>query len=80
MLIMKTVKWALVQTASVLLKLLNWQAVFKMSARKHLPKLTLPIQKVEGTESLYRDALLGIATSCTNQYHGYYYRKYFDIL
>ena len=37
-----------------------------MSARKHLPKLTLPIQKVEGAESLYRDAFLGIATSRTN--------------
>ena len=37
-----------------------------MSARKHLPKLTLPIQKVEGAESLYRDAFLGITTSRTN--------------
>ena len=37
-----------------------------MSARKHLPKLTLPMQKVEGAESLYRDAFLGIATSRTN--------------
>ena len=43
-------------------------------------KVFIMIQKVEGADRLYRDAFLGIATSRTNQYHGYYCRKYFDIL
>ena len=43
-------------------------------------KVYIMIQKVEGADSLYRDAFLGIATSRTNQYHGYYCWKYFDIL
>ena len=38
------------------------------------------VPKGEGADSLYRDAFLGIATSRTDQYHGYYCRKYFDIL
>ena len=43
-------------------------------------KVYIMIQKVEEADSLYGDAILGIAASRTNQYHGYYCRKYFDIL